>query len=299
MALNSAEMRCRGRQGSGVGVRHQSAHPPARPLAARVPAAPRPSIPPHCHKLSRRPARRLHVRASWGAPVDFTPAKVVATSREAEALQRIRVDLGGLASNYTLAGQFIQAKASEDGKAGFYAIASAPDKENGIVDLLIKAQGQTAEQVVATPAGGVLYVSPPMGKGFPIDRIPPEQFPTVFLFATGSGISPIRALIESGALQTDKRATVRLYYGTANGAALAFKDSLPAWEAAGVEVVPVFSEEGQGYVQDAFARDAATVSEGDWAGTAAVLCGHKEMAEAVTELLGAKGVQKEHCLLNF
>ena len=26
-----------------------------------------------------------------------------------------------------------------------------------------------------------------MGKGFAVDRIPPEQFPTVLIFATGSG----------------------------------------------------------------------------------------------------------------
>jgi hypothetical protein len=31
---------------------------------------------------------------------------------------------------------------------------------------------------------------------------------------TGSGISPIKALIESGHLQADKRSDVRLYYGT-------------------------------------------------------------------------------------
>jgi hypothetical protein len=30
----------------------------------------------------------------------------------------------------------------------------------------------------------------------------------------GSGISPIKALIESGQLEADKRADVRLYYGT-------------------------------------------------------------------------------------
>ena len=37
----------------------------------------------------------------------------------------------------------------------------------------------------------------------------------------------------------------------------------------------------------------------DWSGVAAVLCGHKEMAQAVTEFLAAKGVPKERVLLNF
>lgn len=51
-----------------------------------------------------------------------------------------------------------QAKFGEDGKPGFFAIASAPgiDKENGAVELLIKAQGGTAEQLCAAAAGALL-----------------------------------------------------------------------------------------------------------------------------------------------
>lgn len=38
----------------------------------------------------------------------------------------------------------------------------------------------------------------------------------------------------------------------------------------------------------------------DWAGgVAAVLCGQKDMAVTITELLTSKGVAKEHILSNF
>jgi hypothetical protein len=37
----------------------------------------------------------------------------------------------------------------------------------------------------------------------------------------------------------------------------------------------------------------------DWSGVAAVLCGQKEMAVAITELLTSKGVAKEQILSNF
>ena len=40
-----------------------------------------------------------------------------------------------------------------------------------------------------------------MGKGFRPERAPAQQFPTCFIFATGSGISPIKALIESNELE--------------------------------------------------------------------------------------------------
>lgn len=55
-------------------------------------------------------------------------------------------------------------------------------------------------------------------------------------------------------LPSPSLAQVRLYYGVRSPAHLAFASAIPAWEAAGVKVHTVFSEQGQGYVQDAFAK---------------------------------------------
>ena len=52
-------------------------------------------------------------------------------------------------------------------------------------------------------AGDEVDVSPVMGNGFPLERAAPEQAPHLFIFATGTGISPIKALIESGELQVN------------------------------------------------------------------------------------------------
>jgi hypothetical protein len=48
--------------------------------------------------------------------------------------------------------------------------------------------------------GEEVDVSPVMGKGFQVDKVPADSFSTLLMFATGSGISPIKALIESGEL---------------------------------------------------------------------------------------------------
>ena len=50
-------------------------------------------------------------------------------------------------------------------------------------------------------AGSEVSVSPVMGQGFRMERAPAAELPTCLLFATGSGISPIKALIESDELQ--------------------------------------------------------------------------------------------------
>ena len=60
----------------------------------------------------------------------------------------------------------------------------------------------------------------------------------------------------------------------------------------------MLSVDGQGYVQDVFKKDTG-IADGDWSGAAAVLCGQKEMAMAVTELFSEKGVTKESILTNF
>jgi hypothetical protein len=50
---------------------------------------------------------------------------------------------------------------------------------------------------------------------------------------------------------------------------------IKGWEKLGVKVVPVLSSEGKGYVQDVFLAEALAIEA---SGTAAVLCGQKEMA---------------------
>jgi ferredoxin-NADP reductase len=63
-----------------------------------------------------------------------------------------------------------------------------------------------------------------MGKGFPIASVPPEDADTVLIFATGTGIAPIKALIESGALEADKRKEVRLYFGCRDNDSTPYKE---------------------------------------------------------------------------
>lgn len=70
----------------------------------------------------------------------------------------------------------------EEGKPGFFAIASAPGADATSVELLIKSQpGSTAEAITQLSTGGELLVSSAQGKGFPLDRIPASDFDTVLM----------------------------------------------------------------------------------------------------------------------
>ena len=250
----------------------------------------------------------VSVAASWGAPVTWNPAVVVATRREAEGLQLLHVKLPpAVASGSTAPGQYVQVRTQETDKPAFIAVASpvgsAPD---GVVELLVKSvPGATAEALCALPVGASLQVSDVQGAGFQLQqRLPAEAFPDVYVFATGSGLAPIRSLLDTperlGGLAGSGR-TVRLYVGVRSPAHLPFAGRLEAWEAAGVHVRRVYSQTAGGqhaqYVQEAFTADGGVATPSG--STGAVIVGQKAAFESLAAAFAAAGVPKERMLSNF
>ncbi|OAY31413.1 fruit protein pKIWI502 isoform X3 [Manihot esculenta] len=226
----------------------------------------------------------------------------------AESLFHVTIDVSDfpdLATSHTQPGQYLQLRIPDVEKPSFLAIASPPSyaAAKGAFEFLVKSvAGSTAELLCGLKKGDVVELSQVMGKGFQLDRIsPPEKYPTVLIFATGSGISPIRSLIESG-FSADERSDVRLYYGARNLRRMAYQDRFKDWESSGVKIVPVLSQPDDswtgetGYVQAAFYRAKKIDSP---LATGVVLCGQKQMAEEVASILVADGVWSEKILKNF
>ncbi|KAJ4709810.1 hypothetical protein OWV82_016086 [Melia azedarach] len=255
--------------------------------------------------------RRLSSLAAAAVRQDttvWTPAPLAEISPAAESLFHISIDVSDaadLASSHTSPGQYLQLRVADVDKPTFLAIASPPlfAAASGAFEFLVKSvAGSTAEVLCGLKKGDVVEISQVMGRGFDVDRIqPPDEHPTVLIFATGSGISPIRSLIESG-FSAKERSDVRLYYGARNLTRMAYQDRFKDWESSGVKIVPVLSQPDAGwsgeagYVQAAFARAKQIFSP---KGTGAVLCGQKQMAEEVTSILVAEGVSTEKILKNF
>ncbi|KAK6134173.1 hypothetical protein DH2020_032085 [Rehmannia glutinosa] len=239
----------------------------------------------------------------------WNPTRLIEVSPAAESLFRITIDVSQspeLAASYTTAGQYLQLRLREPHiRPTLLAISSPPSvaASKGVFEFLVKSiAGSTAELLCGLQKGDVVELSAAMGKGFAIDQIsPPEKYQTVLIFATGSGISPIRSLIETG-FSADKRADVRLYYGARNLNRMAYQERFKEWESSGVDIVPVLSHPDdswkgeRGFVQAAFARAKRILSPRS---TGAVLCGHKQMAEEVTSILVSDGVAREKILKNI
>ncbi|CAM0907608.1 unnamed protein product [Alopecurus aequalis] len=240
--------------------------------------------------------------AVWNA----APVSSVSPASADGSLFHLRVDLSDaadFASSYTAPGQYLTIRVpGEDGlKPAFMAIASPPG--GGAFEFLIKTvPGATAEKLCGLRDGDVVELGAVMGKGFPIERVAStDATETLLLFATGTGISPIRSLIEFG-FAADQRADVRLYYGARNLQTMAYQDRFAEWESTGLKIVPVLSQPDdswkgeRGYVQKAF-LEAKNIANP--ASTGAVLCGQKQMLEELTLALAADGVSEEKILKNF
>ncbi|GAX75109.1 hypothetical protein CEUSTIGMA_g2553.t1 [Chlamydomonas eustigma] len=259
-----------------------------------------------CRSNSALDRRSLVVRANWGAPVEFSDAKVISNKTFFPGMHQIVIGVEkSVTSSFTKPGQYIQAKVEVDNKPGFFAVASAPNASTlppDSLELLIKSQpGSSAEAIANLAAGGQLLVSTAQGKGFALDKIPVSDVDIVLMFATGSGVSPLKSVIESGLLGASERSLVQLFYGTRNSGSTAYQDLVGQWQATGVKIKQVFSGEGQGYVQDALVRDikAGILNLGPEAKVGVLLCGQKEMCNAVTDTLVEAGVNKDRILMNF
>eukprot|EP00262_Sarcandra_glabra_P016457 TRINITY_DN536_c0_g1_i8.p1 TRINITY_DN536_c0_g1~~TRINITY_DN536_c0_g1_i8.p1 ORF type:complete len:293 (-),score=16.19 TRINITY_DN536_c0_g1_i8:319-1197(-) len=260
-------------------------------------------------RLNLRPRSLTAVSAALRQDsIVWTQAPLSLIEPTAESLFHVSIDVSDsaeLAMSRTRPGQYLQLRLPDSAKPSFLAIASPPSlaASDGVFEFLVKSvAGSVAELLCGLRRGNVVELTQAMGRGFDVEEIsPPEAFPTLLIFATGSGISPIRSLIESG-FNANRRSDVRLYYGTRNLERMAYQDRFKDWESSGVGIVPVLSQpddrwKGEwGYVQAAFARAKQLSNPRS---TGAVLCGHKQMTEEVTSVLVADGVLKDKILKNF
>ncbi|KAJ3692392.1 hypothetical protein LUZ60_012742 [Juncus effusus] len=251
----------------------------------------------------------LSISASASTTTTWTPAplSLVSPATSDSSLFHLTTDLTSspsLSTSYSNPGQYLQMRViGSDSKPAFLAIASPPAIEGKFEFLVKKVPGSTAEIICGLKEGDEVELGPVMGKGFQVERIEGKngELETVLIFATGTGISAIRSLIESDFVK-DKKADVRLYYGARNLQIMAYQERFENWESNGITIVPVLSQPDEnwigetGYVQNAFLKTKPVINPES---TGVILCGHKQMAEEITSALVGDGLSKDRILMNF
>lgn len=223
--------------------------------------------------------------------------RVASHHEAAEGLTALALDVAGtpLVGRHVLPGQYVRLELPGRGD-GLFALASRPDEHGHTFELLLKRGGELSDALGALPLGSLVRVGPPEGKGFPLEAAAGSP---LWLFATGSGISAIRSVVQVLVTRRARFGEVTLYFGARTPAGFAYENELSDWATDGIRVVRTVSQPGDsgwvgltGYVQQHLPAHAP---EGVWS----FLCGRREMVSGVTQALAQRGVAKERILLNY
>lgn len=205
-------------------------------------------------------------------------------------------------ASHTLPGQYVKAALRRDDVPRPYAIASRPDA--GHLELLVKLPtgDAPAEErrgaLLSMLPGEKLRVSRAEGRGYPLAALRGQD---VVVVGVGTGIAPLRSLLETMLLERTAWGDITLFYGVQRPDDLAFRTRFGAWAGLSVRVVPVVSRPGDtgwtgacGYVQDHLPKSLAHPAR-----THAVVCGLPEMDRVVTARLLELGVGPERVHRNW
>jgi len=232
-------------------------------------------------------------------PGEYEHVPVLDAWDETAAFRGIRLALPApLAHAHERPGQIVEARTAAG--AAFFALASAPDP-GGTAELLVKRGGHVADALVAQAAPGrAIELTRPFGNGFPVEEAEGHD---VLLFAAGSAIGPIRALLQHLMTHRNRFGRVTLFYGQRHGAEFAYRPEHLDWERRGVRVVLCPSAEDdawqgvRGWVQEvarSLAFGGAPPGE-----AVAFVSGMTAMVEDVRRTLGAAGLPPQRVHANF
>ncbi len=183
-------------------------------------------------------------RARQPAPVSLRVAQLVEETADTRSIWLV-ADTGDLPA--VAPGQFFTCVASVEGQTlkRAYSLANVP-AQDGRIRLTVKrlAGGQMSTYLHnALKVGDTLTLAGPSG-----DFVLPPTLPAhLVMIAGGSGITPIRSLLES-ALRQQRELEVTLYYACRNEADMIFRDELQAMtrEYPNFRLIPVFSAPAKG-----------------------------------------------------
>jgi NAD(P)H-flavin reductase len=195
-------------------------------------------------------------------------------------------------------GQYVNLSVFSDDVARPIAIANRPGP--AALEFLLKGPEERLARLLALSPGDKVRLSEPLGRGFAVDKARGRD---VWLFGVGSGVAPLKSVVEHILEDRDAYGNVVLFYGVRTVDELCFTARFGAWLGQGVRVVPVVSrpQDGTrawsgatGHVQDHL--PAALPRPDD---TVAFVCGLPEMEKSVTAALLERGVGPERVLRNW
>lgn len=219
-----------------------------------------------------------------GLPTFSEPAPATLIAARPAARDQAFVDVvppEGFADAYTRPGQFCKIRLGE--VEGIFAMFSAPRVQP--VRFLVRVGnpegGEAADLLASMPDGASIEMSMPAGNGFPLERARGRD---IYFVATGTGIAPVRAAIETVLEDRASYAALSLDHGVRSEEHLAVRDDIARWRAAGLSVHVHFSTPLPGGVRGTTVQEAIRERHRSLADAAVVAVGQDDMLDALREV---------------
>lgn len=120
-------------------------------------------------------------------------------------------------------GQFLQVSLAKIGEAPI----SVSGMGDGFVEMTIRNVGEVTSELFNSKPGDYIFLRGPYGNGWPIDKLKGKN---VIVIAGGTGVSPVRGLIEYVKENPDEFESLHLILGFKNHQSVLFKDNLEEWK---------------------------------------------------------------------
>ncbi len=233
------------------------------------------------------------VRPPLAAPPSRCRAVVRAVRRFSPDVTHLTLELPEAEDFAYLPGQHV-AILMEDGRPRSFSMASAPRGNRFDLHIRRIPGGAFTEGRLATLAEGeTLDVEIPHGAFF----LRRDDLRPLLMVATGTGLAPIKSILESLMAEPDECPPALLYWGGREAAALYLHDEIATWGSRlpDFDYRPVLSrangvwEGRRGYVQDAVVADIEDLSD-----YAIYLCGSPTMVAAAKARFIERGASINH-----
>lgn len=227
---------------------------------------------------------------------DFLRTTVQSATEEAnEQIRIVLADPAGLVDVHERPGQYCHLRVP-GGEPSFYALFSTPAER--ALAFLVKAAGEPGAGIAALRAGDAIEASAPEGPGFDVDAAKGRD---VVFVATGTGIAPIRAVIEVVLTRRTDFGALSLYYGVRDRSFIAFPRDIARWAEAGIGVRITHSrgddapqDGSRGYVQELIVKDGP-----DLGNAALFAAGQEALLEELARSVGSLGGAGDWILHNL
>jgi NAD(P)H-flavin reductase/Fe-S-cluster-containing hydrogenase component 2 len=163
------------------------------------------------------------------------------------------------------------------------------------LELTIRAAGPATTAITSLAPGATVGFRGPVGIGWPVDVAYGHD---VVVVTGGTGLAPLRPLLDALMAEREKFGEVRLYYGAKSAGDMLFADELEAWDAGDRLDVTCrwLSRAQRESVKGGAGRSTVSaIHQASWDGsnTIAYVCGPERMMEATTIALAGRGITRD------